>query len=179
MEETASNSTVLKHQDEKLEGSGHGRESGHRNVKETAVGTVWEMGEFEQTEGQVARKVGCNWIPVALGLVHSFTLKKGADPETWGRFEGSEELDFHRLSLGSPQSPRVSGKPREIPTLRGTKTVKPKVPFESAGQLPILQMRKLRLRQQESHRVQDYTTGKWVSWLGLPLRVPTVTLASS
>ena len=34
--------------DEKLEGSGHGRECGHRNVKETAVGTVWEMGEFEQ-----------------------------------------------------------------------------------------------------------------------------------
>lgn len=25
-------------------------------------------------------------------------------------------------------------------------------------------MRKLRLRQQESRRVQDYTTGKWVSW---------------
>lgn len=62
LEETASNRTVLKHQDEKLQGSGHGREYGHRNVKETAVGTVWEMGGFEQAQGWVARKVGCNWI---------------------------------------------------------------------------------------------------------------------
>ena len=94
-------------------------------------------------------------MALGLGLGHSFTLKRGVIPETGGRFEGSEELNFHRLSLGSPQSPWVSQKPKEIPILRGTETVKLKVPFESAGQLPILQMRKLRLRQQESRRVQD------------------------
>ena len=56
-----------------------------------------------------------------LGLVHSFILKKGANPETWGLFEGSEELNFHRLSLGSPQSPRVSGKPKRYPPSKALK----------------------------------------------------------
>ena len=50
---------------------------------------------------------------MALGLVHSFILKKGANPETWGQFEGSEELNFHRVSLGSPQVHGLWETPRD------------------------------------------------------------------
>ena len=76
-------------------------------------------------------------------------------PRDGGLVWGSKELNFHRLSLKGPQSTGVSGEPRGITTLEGTKMVRLKVPFERAGQLPILQMRKLKLRQQESHCVQD------------------------
>lgn len=73
--------------------------------------------------GLPGRLAAAGFQALGFRLVDPFTWgREGASPKMVGGrrwFGGSEELNFHRLSLGSPQTPWVWP-----PTLCSTKTVK-------------------------------------------------------
>lgn len=90
---------------------------------------------FEQAQGWVARKVGCNWIPVDLGLVHSFILeRKGAVTRDMGLSEALRS-SLPQAEPGEP--PESTGLWETQDThLQGTKTVKSKVPLNQLVSFP-------------------------------------------